>query len=370
MRVLITGGNGFVGRNLKVRLAEIAGFELVEVPHSAGADELRLAAATAEWVFHLAGVNRPQADSEFTSGNVHFTQALCAALSAAGNRAPIVFASSSQAVLDNPYGRSKRAAEDVLLDHARVAGTPVYLYRLNNVFGKWCRPFYNSVVATFCYQIARDQPISIRDPAARLSLIHVDDVVEAFIRLLRTPGAPSGYVDAGPVYETTLGGLAELLREFAASRKSLMTQRVGVGFTRALYSTYISYLPSEAFAYSVPIYADPRGTFVEMLKTPDTGQFSYFTTGPGITRGEHYHHSKVEKFLVVRGTARFDFRHVDTGERHSVTIPGGEGRVIESIPGWAHGVTNVGEDELIIMLWANEVFDRARPDTVAVKVMA
>jgi UDP-2-acetamido-2,6-beta-L-arabino-hexul-4-ose reductase len=370
VRILITGANGFIGRNLKVRLQEIPGFTLVEAPHGLGAEELRSAVTGIDWVFHLAGVNRPQEEGEFTTGNVDFTRALCAALVAAGNRAPVVFASSSQAALDNPYGRSKRAAEDTLLEYSRNSGAPVFLYRLNNVFGKWCRPFYNSAVATFCHQAARDLPLSVRDPRAPLSLIYVDDVVDTFIRLLQARDVPPGHATAGPVYETTVGEVAEALREFAASRKSLMTPRVGVGLIRALYSTYISHLPTEAFAYTVPRYPDPRGEFVEMLKTPDTGQFSYFTAGPGITRGEHYHHSKVEKFLVVRGTARFDFRQVDTDERHSLVVRGGEGRIVESIPGWAHGVTNAGDDEVIIMLWANEVFDRQRPDTIASKVVS
>jgi UDP-2-acetamido-2,6-beta-L-arabino-hexul-4-ose reductase len=367
VRILITGGRGFIGRNLKVRLREIPGHEILELTHTADPAQLRAAAAAAEWVFHLAGVNRPPEEAGFTAGNVEFTKALCAALARAGNRAPLVFASSSQATLDNPYGRSKRAAEEVLLDHSRTCGAPVFIYRLNNVFGKWCRPFYNSVVATFCHQIARDEPISIRDPLAPLALIYVDDVVEAFLRRLAAAEPPSGYVSAGPVYETTLGDLAQTLRDFATSRKTLMTPRVGVGLVRALYSTYISYLPTEHFAYDVPRHSDPRGVFVEMLKTADSGQFSYFTAGPGITRGEHYHHSKVEKFLVLRGTARFDFRHVDTDERYSLVVHGGDGRIVESVPGWTHGVTNAGTDELIVMLWANEVFDRAKPDTIAAR---
>ena len=244
----------------------------------------------------------------------------------------------------------------------------MHLFRLANVFGKWCRPNYNSAVATFCHNTARGLPIVVNDPAAALRLVYVDDVVAAFAGLLARPDAPGGFVEAGPVYETTVGEVADRVREFAASRSSLVTARVGGGLVRALYSTYVSHLPPASFAYDVPRHGDARGVFVEMLKTPDCGQFSYFTAHPGITRGEHYHHSKTEKFLVIKGTARFGFRHIVTGETHELTTRGGEGRIVETVPGWTHDITNVGDDELIVMLWANEIFDRERPDTVAMKV--
>jgi UDP-2-acetamido-2,6-beta-L-arabino-hexul-4-ose reductase len=300
--------------------------------------------------------------------NLGVTEALCATLASSGRRVPIVFASSVQAVLDNPYGRSKRAAEDVLLRYSRDTGASVYLLRLPNVFGKWCRPHYNSVVATFCHQIARGLPITIHDSTTPLRLLHVDDLVNALISLLASPAKPNDFVEVTPIHETTVGETARMLEGFAESRKSLLIPRVGIGLPRALYSTYISYLPTESFAYEVPRHADPRGVFVEMLKTPDCGQFSYFTARPGVTRGEHYHHTKTEKFLVLRGKARFCFRNVDSGETHDLTTHGGEALIVETVPGWAHNIVNVGDDELVVMLWANEIFDRARPDTVAMKV--
>jgi UDP-2-acetamido-2,6-beta-L-arabino-hexul-4-ose reductase len=254
-----------------------------------------------------------------------------------------------------------------LLLYSRKSRSPVYLFRLTNVFGKWCRPNYNSAVATFCHNIARGMPISINDPAAPLKLVYVDDVLDAFMRLLETPDN-AGFIEAGPVYDTTVGHVAETLRGFADSRSTLMTDRVGTNLTRALYSTYISYLPPENFAYEVMRHTDPRGTFVEMLKTPDCGQFSYFTAHPGITRGEHYHHSKTEKFLVITGTARFGFRHIESGQTHELVTRGGEAKIVETVPGWTHDITNIGDDELIVMLWANEVFDRQHPDTIAMKV--
>lgn len=366
MRIVVTGAEGFMGRNLRLRLRELGHPAVTGIDVGSAESELVAALNAADLVFHLAGVNRPEDPAEFARGNVDFTERLCQLLAAAGRPVPVVFSSSTQAELDNPYGRSKRAAEEALLRHAERTGSPVHLFRLTNVFGKWARPNYNSAVATFCHNLARGLPIAVRDPAAPLRLVYVDDVVSAFVALLA--GGPSGYREAGPVYATTVGELAETLRGFAGSRTSLLTPRVGTGFLRALHATYLSYLPPESFAYPLTPHADARGVFVEVLKTPDCGQFSYFTAGPGVTRGGHYHHSKTEKFLVLQGTARFGFRHVDTGETFELTTHGGEPRVVETVPGWTHDITNVGEGELVVFLWANELFDRDRPDTVAMRV--
>jgi UDP-2-acetamido-2,6-beta-L-arabino-hexul-4-ose reductase len=235
------------------------------------------------------------------------------------------------------------------------------------VFGKWCKPNYNSVVATFCHNVARDLPIRVDDPTARLTLVYVDDVVRRFISLMDgADAAPNddGFEVVAPQYTTTVGDVARLIHSFRDSRQNLMTERVGSGMVRALYATYVSYLPPEAFAYSVPMYQDPRGVFAEMLKTPDCGQFSYFTAYPGVTRGGHYHHSKTEKFLVIKGQARFKFRQMHTGETHELTTSGEKAEIVETAPGWTHDITNIGNDEMIVMLWANEVFERQRPDTI------
>lgn len=368
MRIVVTGANGFIGRNLIWRLRETGHEDIVPITRTSTPHELSSALANADFVFHLAGVNRSPEHAEFERGNVESTGAVCDELIRAGRRTPVAYASSTQALLDNVYGRSKAAAEQLLLQYARASDACVSLFRLTNVFGKWSRPHYNSAVATFCHQIARGLPIKINDPAAALRLVYVDDVVESFAALLRDPPRATSFVEVAPVYETTVGEVASLLYEFAQSRQSLLTQRVGTGFVRALYSTYVSYLPAQEFSYSSPVHGDPRGEFVEMLKTPDCGQFSYFTAHPGITRGEHYHHTKTEKFLVVRGTARFAFRSLDTGETHELTVQGGEGRIVETSPGWTHNITNIGRDELVVMLWANEIFDRGKPDTVAMKV--
>ena len=369
MRIVITGADGFIGKNLRHRLRELGHTDVTAITRDSSPTDLTAAAAHADFVFHLAGVNRPSDPAEFATGNADFTRQLCEALHAAGRQATVVYTSSTQAANDNPYGRSKQAAEAALRDHARRSGASVHLYRLPNVFGKWSRPNYNSAVATFCHNIACGLAIQVNDPSARLQLVYIDDVLAAFTQLLEA--APShGAMEAkvSPEYSTTVGELAQAIHSFAHSRETLISPPVGTGWLRALYATYVSFLPPAAFDYGLALHADPRGEFVEMLKTPDCGQFSYFTAHPGITRGEHYHHSKTEKFLVIRGTAHFGFRQIDTGEQHEIVTRGGEPRVVETVPGWTHNITNIGTDELIVMLWANEIFDRERPDTVALKV--
>lgn len=370
--ILITGANGFVGKNLQLHLSERKDIQVRCFTRANTVDELPALLNGADFVFHLAGVNRPQDPAAFVVGNAGLTQALCTALAqvaiTTGRKVPVVFASSIQAAQDNAYGQSKRAAEDALFALQHEYGVPVHVFRLPNVFGKWARPNYNSAVATFCHNTARGLPITVNDPAASLTLVYVDDVVQRFIHLLDGADAAldaAGFATVAPQYSTTVGALAAQIQAFKESRNNLVTERVGTGLVRALYSTYVSYLPVEKFAYTVPQHGDARGVFVEMLKTPDCGQFSYFTAHPGITRGGHYHHSKTEKFLVIKGCARFKFRHMHTGETHTLDTSGEQAQVVETVPGWTHDITNIGSDELVVMLWANEIFDRERPDTFA-----
>lgn len=365
MKVLITGANGFVGQNLIAHLGERSDVEVLRFTRDDSLASLAGLVAQADFIFHLAGVNRPQDPQEFQAGNTDLTRALCEAVKASGRQVPVLYTSSSQAELDNPYGSSKRGAEQVLLDLESAHGSAVHLFRLPNVFGKWARPNYNSAVATFCNNIARDLPIQINDPHAQINLVYIDDVVAHFIAVMDGKLVGGPFVSVAPQYSITVGGLSEQLAAFRDSRKTMITEPVGTGLVRALYSTYLSYLPPERFTYEVPKYGDPRGVFVEMLKTPNAGQLSYFTAHPGITRGGHYHHSKTEKFLVIKGKACFRFRHIVSGEFYELFTTGEQPEIVETVPGWTHDITNVGDDEMIVMLWANEIFDREHPDTYA-----
>lgn len=368
MRVLVTGSNGFIGKNLIVRLSELTDFEVHQFVRNDGLETLAGKVAVADAVVHVAGVNRPKDVSDFTLGNADLTALLCEAIKDTGRHIPLLLASSIQAELHNPYGESKRAAEMAVEQLSAQTGNPAVIYRLPNVFGKWCKPNYNSAVATFCHNIANDLPIQINDPSTVLNLVHVDDVVEEMVGALRSamPGLQRRTVDT--VHEISLGELAAQIDAFKLCRTTLISERVGAGLVRALYATYVSYLPPSKFAYDLVRHGDQRGVFVEMLKTADSGQFSFFTAHPGITRGGHYHHTKTEKFLVIKGSARFGFRHVLTNETYEVLISGNMSRVVETVPGWTHDITNIGEDEMVVMLWANEIFDREKPDTIAMKV--
>jgi UDP-2-acetamido-2,6-beta-L-arabino-hexul-4-ose reductase len=367
MRVLVTGANGFIGKNLRLALRE-NGIEAAAFTRDMPSGKLAAALEGVDFVFHLAGVNRPKDATEFSEVNAGLTQQLCDQIRASGRPIPVLYTSSIQAASDNPYGISKQSAENSLVTLERDTHSPVYLYRLPNVFGKWSKPNYNSAVATFCHNIANNLPIQINDPAAQVQLIYVDDVINDFLRVLRE--RPSGVLrpEVSPIYAISVGELARQIGAFKAGREAMITEAVGAGLLRALYATYLSFLRPEQFSYSIPVHADLRGRFVEMLKTRDSGQFSFFTAHPGITRGGHYHHTKNEKFLVIQGKARFGFRHMITGETHEIFTDGGNPVVVDTVPGWTHDITNIGHDELIVLLWANEVFDLAHPDTISCKV--
>jgi UDP-2-acetamido-2,6-beta-L-arabino-hexul-4-ose reductase len=367
MRVLVTGANGFLGKNLLVYLREKE-IETVSFTREMPEEQLQGCLDDVDFVFHLAGVNRPKDPGEFTAGNKELTEYLCDAIRASGRQIPVIYTSSIQAEIDIPYGTSKKAAEQALVALERDTGSPVYIYRLPNVFGKWSRPNYNSAVATFCHNIANDLPIQINDPSATIRLVYIDDVIADFLRIMVEKPAGVHMPDFHPVYTVTVGELAEQINAYKSSRESIVTEAVGVGLTRALYATYLSFLRPGQFSYPLAVHADARGRFVEMLKTKDSGQFSFFTAHPGVTRGGHYHHSKNEKFLVIQGKARFCFRHVVTGETYELITDGEQPQVVETVPGWSHDITNVGDNEMIVMLWANEIFDRKHPDTIQYKV--
>lgn len=364
--VAITGANGFVGRNLTVRLGEL-GIAVAPITRETDEAGWRLALSTADAVVHLAGANRPEDPADFMAINGGTADRLAEILVALDRTIPIVYSSSAKADEANDYGRSKSLAEQTLCAVADKMGAPLYIYRLPNVFGKWARPNYNSAVATFCYNIARDIPITINDPSSPLTLVYIDDVVEEIIGTLQTQPKP-GFRDIPTVYNSTVGDVAAAIMGFKDDRSENLIANVGVGLTRALYATYVSALPQADFSYPIVLHADARGGFSEMLKTREAGQFSYFTAHLGVTRGGHYHHTKTEKFLIVHGKARFRFRHILTNEQHEIVTSGGEPVIVETIPGWSHDVTNIGDEVLVSLLWANEIFDRDRPDTIAEKV--
>lgn len=364
MKILITGASGFIGKNLCFQLEEQGFIDLIKIDRSNSIEELNEALESAEFIYHLAGINRPQNDDDFKLGNADLTSYIVSKLEELNRATPILLTSSIQAEQSNAYGVSKASAENALNSYAEQSGAKTYIYRLPNVFGKWCRPNYNSVVATFCYNIVNDLPLTINDPSAKVNLVYIDTVCEHFIHHLNNDEV-AGKQSIKPIYPTTVGEIASVLESFKASKVSLITENVGTGFLRALYSTYISHYSPEQFSYTVPAYTDPRGTFCELLKTKEAGQFSFFTAHPGITRGGHYHHTKNEKFLVIKGQAKFKFKHIATDESYELNIIGDDYRVVETVPGWTHDVTNIGESELIVMLWANEIFDREKPDTFA-----
>jgi len=364
--VAVTGAGGFIGRNLVVSLGE-AGLLVRPISRTTPTDEAKALLAGADVVVHLAGAVRPRDPAEFDQTNAYAAW-VTGAIARGGRRPLVICASSVRADDDTPYGASKRAAEQLVMDLAAAGLARPAIYRLPNVFGKWARPNYNSCIATFCHNLARGLPIRIDDFDAPLSLLYVDDLVDQWCDLILNQPEAHGFLEPAQVRQISVGEAAEIIAAFAEGRRAGQIQSVGAGLTRALYATFVAALPTEAFSYPLVAHTDPRGSFTEVLKTPASGQVSYFTAHPGVTRGGHYHHSKVEKFLIVHGQALFRFRHILTGDLHEVRTCAETPVVVETIPGWAHDVTNVGGDMMVSLIWASEVFDRARPDTVAAAV--
>ena len=321
-----------------------------------------------DFIVHLAGENRPADEEDFDSVNTRLTESICEVVRSTGRKIPIILASSTQATLDNAYGKSKLAAETAIKKLGDDTESPTYIYRLPGVFGKWCKPNYNSVVATFCYNISHDLPIQVNNPSFELTLVYIDDVVGEFISIIQDKKNSNTELSIRPEYKIKLGELSRQIQRFHDSRDSLISEKVGSGLIGKLYSTYVSYFSPENFSYSIPVYTDERGMFAEVLKTEDSGQFSFFTAGPGVTRGGHYHHSKTEKFLVIRGSARFSFRHIVSNEGYEIVTSSDELKIVETVPGWSHDITNIGTEEMIVMLWANEIFDPDNSDTITHKI--
>lgn len=362
--ILITGSDGFIGKNLSLALEhKFPNIDIYKLNRHNSIDDLKLNLEKIDFIYHLAGSNRPHNKNEFENINNKFTNKLCSIIEESNKRIPIVFSSSTQASDKNEYGISKLKAEISLQDYAKKNETQVYIYRLNNIFGKWSKPNYNSVVATFCNNISKGLDIQINDSESQLRLTYIDDVVDEFISLLENNKKIDNPIYIDKYYEITVGELASQITQIKHDRQNHLVRDVGDGFTRALYATYLSYLEPNDFISNIKSNIDDRGNFVEMVKTEKSGQFSFFSAHPGVTRGSHYHHTKNEKFLVISGKAKFSFMHMITKDYHELIVESENPQIVETIPGWAHDITNVGKKEMLVMLWANEIFDKEKPDT-------
>lgn len=363
MNVLVTGAGGFVGKNLVVALRQRADVQIGEIDLD-NAGELASSLGEADVIYHLAGVNRPKTVDEFVSGNTGLTEALCAELERRGRRPKIVLTSSIQAERDNPYGASKRGAEEALQRFSERTGAETVVYRLKNLFGKWGRPNYNAVTATFCHNIARGLPIEISDSSVEVDLTYIDDVVNAFVSELDAPPRP-GFRFAEPLtsYRITLGELAETIRGFHAHPATLRLPDFASPLVRALYATYLSFVEPEGQQYQLAIKADARGSLAEFVKSPHFGQIFVSRTKPGVTRGNHYHHTKTEKFMVVEGEGIIRLRQIHGTSVVEFRVRGEEYRVVNIPPGYTHSIENVGAGEMVTLFWSSEVFDPKRPDT-------
>lgn len=366
MKVLITGGLGFVGQNLEVRLKE-EGIQTLLFDKDNTQEELVAMLGEADFIVHLAGVNRPLNKEEFYQGNANLTYQLTELIKVTGRNIPLIFSSSIQAVLNNDYGKSKKQAEDYLVNYKENTNNNVYIFRLQNLFGKWCRPNYNSVVATFCYNISHALEITINDPNYEIELVYIDDVVNAFIDVIKN-GSNNIFNSVAPSYKVKLGYIADLLYSFKKSRESLYLPDVGDPFTEKLYATYLTYLEESEFAYKVKSHVDDRGSFTELFKTLGNGQFSVNFAKPGVIKGNHYHHKKNEKFIVLSGEGVIKFRHIRNDKVINIPVSGKDLMIVDIIPGYTHSIQNTGTDDLVFFIWASEVFDPSKPDTTYVNV--
>jgi len=367
--ILITGSQGFLAKNLIVHLQSLGFSNLLLIDRKTPEEQFKKFIKEAKFIFHFAGVNRPTNPEDFTEGNVKLSSKLIQLLKLHKSMAPIVLSSSIQAMSDNPYGKSKKSGEDLFLSYARDTGNKVYIYRFTNIFGKWSRPNYNSVVATFCHNISRNIPIKINDENAKVSLIYIDDVVSEMIRCLQgNVTTIDGILRVLPEYEMTVGQIATLIQSFRDSRLNLSIANQKDLFIKKLYATYLSFLEEQQFMYDLTMHQDLRGSFTEIMKTKQEGQFSVNISKPGITKGNHFHHTKNEKFIVVSGQALIRFRKVGSKEIIEYRVDGSKMQVVDIPPGYTHSIVNIGKQDLVTMMWASELFDPKNPDTYPMEV--
>lgn len=369
MKILVTGAKGFVGKNLVAELKNRNYNEIYECDIETTDEELDEYTKNCEFVFHLAGVNRPEKEEDFMKGNFGFTSVLLEKLKKHNNKCPILITSSIQAKLDNPYGKSKKAGEDLMFTYAKKTGAKVYVYRLTNLFGKWCRPNYNSVVATFCNNIAKGLEIKINDPSVVLDLAYIDDVLKELINAMEgNASIKDGYGYIPVTHTVTLGEIADLILKFKKSREDLQIPNMKNEFEKNLYSTYLSYLPENEFGYQVKMNIDNRGSFTEIFKTEERGQVSVNISKPGIVKGNHWHHTKNEKFVVVSGEGVIRFRKINSSEVIEYKVSGEKIEVIDIPCGYTHNIENTGKTDMVTIMWANEVFNPEKPDTYYMEV--
>lgn len=381
MKILITGAKGFVGKNLTAELENIRDgkdrtypinpdIEIYRYDIDSDISSLDTYCKDCDFVFNLAGVNRPETEEEFMSGNFGFASTLLETLQKHGNTCPVMLSSSTQAALDNPYGRSKKAGEDLFFEYSEKTGAEVYVYRFPNIFGKWCRPNYNSAVATFCNNIANDLPIQVNDRSHPMTLVYIDDVVDELLKaLMGNPTRAGKYCRVSCEHNITLGEIVDLIYSFKESRQTGFVPDMTEGsFAKKLYSTYLSYLPKDGFSYPLKMNIDERGSFTEILKTVNNGQFSVNISKPHITKGEHWHHTKNEKFLVVSGKGVIRFRKIDSDEIIEYYVSGDKLEVVDIPTGYTHNIENLGDENMVTFMWANECFNPDKPDTFFLKV--
>jgi UDP-2-acetamido-2,6-beta-L-arabino-hexul-4-ose reductase len=369
MKILITGAKGFIGKNLVTELKNRKYTYIFEYDRATDPTLLEEYCKEADFIFHLAGVNRPKVQSDFMEENFGFTSTLLDTLKKHNNSCPVMISSSTQAKLDNPYGKSKKAGEDLLFNYSKETGAKVLVYRFPNVFGKWCRPNYNSAVATFCHNIAYGLPITVNDPSVVMNLVYIDDVVNELINALDGEENRNGDFCGVPVVHTiTLGEIVNLIHSFRKSREERSIPNMSNEFTKKLYSTYLSYLPEDKFSYELKMNVDNRGSFTEFIKTPDRGQVSVNISKPGITKGNHWHHTKNEKFLVVSGRGVIRFRKIDSDEIIEYFVNGDKLEVVDIPTGYTHNIENLGDADMVTIMWANEPFDPEKPDTYFLEV--
>ncbi len=373
MNVLITGADGFIGKNLQLLLKPRSDLNILSFTKKNNLEELSDLISKADFIVHLAGINRTEKSEEFNLVNTQLTEYISSILAKLHKKKiiPLILASTTHVKKNTLYGQTKLKAENTLLKTGKEYGIPIYIIRLTNVFGKFCRPNYNSAVATFCHNINRSIPIRIDNKNTILELVYIDDVIKMFLKIIdgyKPPKDDEGIISINPTYKIKLGELVAMLLNFKKIRENKMIENIGGGFSRALYSTFISYTPKKLFTYPIKGNIDERGIFVEFLKTHKNGQVSFFTAHPGITRGGHYHNTKTEKFLVISGKARFRFKHVISEEEHVITTDSKNMQIVDSIPGWSHDIKNIGNSELIVIIWVNEIFDPQSPDTFPSKI--